>query len=149
MGSTKWPASEHIAVSEALLKLDDSMTEKPIAPLLACLMLLLPLAACSHTEPLETVAVTSSVPKQAAMTDQSVIADAVGNAPVGASTLAWANPSTGSAGVIEKIDAAGDGPDGCRRFVTSSQSLEGTTRFDGVACPADGSWKVTGAPGLH
>ncbi|MGR9501393.1 RT0821/Lpp0805 family surface protein (plasmid) [Rhizobium leguminosarum] len=36
----------------------------------------------------------------------------------------------------------------CRDFVTSKQSLEGVTRFNGVACPADGSWKLNGS-GLH
>ncbi|UIY27868.1 hypothetical protein LZK76_37050 (plasmid) [Rhizobium leguminosarum] len=38
---------------------------------------------------------------------------------------------------------------GCRDFVTSKQSLEGVTRFNGVACPSDGSWKINGSSGLH
>ncbi|QKK34266.1 hypothetical protein FE844_032010 (plasmid) [Rhizobium indicum] len=72
------------------------------------------------------------------------IADTVGHSAVGATALAWANPSTGSAGFIEQIDANNDGPDGCRGFVTSRQSLDGITRFNGVACPSGDSWKLGG-----
>ncbi|NKL33200.1 hypothetical protein GFL49_05035 [Rhizobium leguminosarum bv. viciae] len=70
------------------------------------------------------------------------LADIVGRGAVGATALAWANPSTGSAGVIGQIDASTDGPDGCRGFVTSRQSLDGMTRFNGVACPSGtvGNW---------
>ncbi|WP_245308430.1 RT0821/Lpp0805 family surface protein [Rhizobium leguminosarum] len=103
------------------------------------------LTACSHTEPLETPLAQSVTPHAAtAVTDQAVIADTVGSAQVGAAALAWANPSTGSAGVVEQIDASTDGPDGCRGFVTSRQSLEGITRFNGVACPSGDSWKLGG-----
>jgi hypothetical protein len=99
------------------------------------------LAACSKIEPLETP--LARVPPVAQVTDQAVIADTIGRSPVGATALAWANPSTGSVGVIEEIDASVDGPNGCRRFVTSRQSLDGTTRFNGVACPSGDSWKLT------
>ena len=98
------------------------------------------LAACSHIEPLETP--QSAIQHQTPLTDQAVIADTVGRGAVGATALAWANPSTGSAGVIEQIDASNDGPDGCRGFVTSRQSLDGMTRFNGVACPSGDSWKL-------
>ena len=101
------------------------------------------LTACSHIEPLETPLAQSAIPHEAPLTDQAVIADTVGRSPVGANALAWANPSTGSAGVIEQIDASTDGPDGCRRFVTSRQSLDGITRFNGFACPSGDSWKLT------
>ncbi|MGO8047903.1 RT0821/Lpp0805 family surface protein [Rhizobium johnstonii] len=82
------------------------------------------------------------------ITDQTVIAETVGRAAVGSDPLAWANPSTGSAGVIEQIRPGTNDPSGCRDFVTSKQSLEGATRFNGVACPADGSWKINGSSGL-
>jgi len=102
------------------------------------------LTACSHIEPLETPLAQSATSHQALLTDQAVIADTVGRGAVGATALAWANPSTGSAGVIEQIDAGNDGPDGCRGFVTSRQSLDGMTRVDGVACPSGDSWKLGG-----
>ncbi|MBX5237574.1 hypothetical protein HJC00_04535 [Rhizobium sp. NLR22b] len=69
------------------------------------------------------------------------MAEVVGRGTVGTKALAWANPSTGSAGVIEQIDTH-DRVDGCRGFVTSRQSLEGTARFDGVVCPSGNSWKL-------
>ncbi|MBY3464254.1 hypothetical protein HFN80_09545 [Rhizobium laguerreae] len=100
------------------------------------------LAACSHIDPLETPLAQSAIQHQT--TDQAVIADTVGRGAVGATALAWANPSTGSAGVIEQIDASKDGPDGCRGFVTSRQSLEGIARFYGVACPSGDSWELGG-----
>lgn len=99
--------------------------------------------ACSRTEPLETAITPPVAAKSVPLTDQAVIADAVGQGPVGSSPLAWANPSTGSAGVIEQIDASSDGPEGCRGFVTSRQTLDGMTRFDGVACPSGDSWKLS------
>ncbi|WP_312866635.1 RT0821/Lpp0805 family surface protein [Rhizobium sp. BK226] len=101
------------------------------------------LTACSHPEPLPTSTVAPVVP----ITDQTVIAETVGRATVGSDPLAWANPSTGSAGVIEQV-RPGANPNGCRDFVTSKQSLESVTRFNGVACPADGSWKINGSSGL-
>ncbi|NKL39186.1 hypothetical protein GFL49_37015 [Rhizobium leguminosarum bv. viciae] len=67
-----------------------------------------------------------------------------GRSAVGATALAWANPSTGSAGVIEQIDPSNDGPDGCRGFITSRQSLDGITRFNRVVCPSGDSWKLSG-----
>nr|WP_246781647.1 RT0821/Lpp0805 family surface protein [Rhizobium sp. BK379] len=53
------------------------------------------------------------------------------------------HPSTGGVGVIEEIDASIDGRNGCRGFVTSRQSLDGITRFNGFACPSGDSWKLT------
>ncbi|XAZ26006.1 hypothetical protein LVY75_35045 (plasmid) [Sinorhizobium sp. B11] len=99
------------------------------------------LAACSQFELLETP--LARVPLVAPVTDQAVIADTVGRGPVGATALAWANPSTGSVGVIEEIAFSIDGPNGCRRFVTSRQSVDGTTRFSGVPGPSGDSWKPT------
>lgn len=125
------------------------MHRKPLTRCLAFLALSFPLFACSHTEPLETSAISTASPGAAPVTDQAIIAEAVGNAPTGVTKLAWANPTTGSAGVIEHINLESGGIDGCRQFVTSQQSLDGATRFDGLACPSVGSWKIAGSAGLH
>ncbi len=125
------------------------MRRKPASRCLTFVALSFLLIACSHTEPLETSSVSIPPPKIAPVTDQAIIAEAVGNAPAGVSKLAWANPATGSAGVIERIKTESSGVEGCRQFITSQQSIEGATRFDGVACPSDGSWKISGTPGLH
>lgn len=98
------------------------------------------LAGCTKVEPLETAAVTQSIPTPA-KTDQAVIADTVSRGPVGVKPLAWANPSTGSAGVIEEIGV--DPESSCRAFVTTQRTLEGETRFKGLACPSGASdWKL-------
>ena len=125
------------------------MNRKQISRCLAFFTLSFQLIGCSHTEPLETSAISTTSPRAAPVTDQAIIAEAVGNAPTGVNKLAWANPATGSAGVIERVDTGNGGIEGCRQFVTSQQSLEGATRFDGMACPSDGSWKIAGTPGLH
>jgi hypothetical protein len=79
--------------------------------------------ACSQIKPLETPLplAQSAIQHKAPLTDQAVIADVVGRSPVGASALAWANPSTGSAGAVEQIDAT-DGTGGCRRFTSGHRS---------------------------
>lgn len=103
------------------------------------------LTACSHTEPLEAPPGQASTSSARPETDQAVIAETVGRGEVGATALAWANPETGSVGVIEHIDANSNRSDGCRSFTTRSQSLNGITRFNGVACPSGDSWKLGGA----
>ncbi len=111
------------------------------AALFSC-MIALTLVGCARNEPL--VAAVPVTSKQTPVTDQAVIAETVGRGSIGSDPLAWANPSTGSAGVIERIDAGNDGAEGCRRFVTSKQTLETTTRFDGMVCPSGESWKISG-----
>ncbi|MBY5905435.1 hypothetical protein ELI38_31645 (plasmid) [Rhizobium leguminosarum] len=122
------------------------MLSKLIVTTLVSLVLVV--TACSHPEPLQTSTIAPVASTAVPITDQMVIAETVGRATVGSDPLAWANPSTGSAGVIEQVRPGTNNPDGCRDFVTSKQSLEGVTRFNGVACPADGSWKLNGS-GLH
>ncbi|MBB3444073.1 RT0821/Lpp0805 family surface protein [Rhizobium sp. BK379] len=100
------------------------------------------LTSCSHTDPLEVGSVTSA-PRAAPFSDQAVIAAVVGTGEVGTYALAWANPDTGSAGVIERIDPANGVANGCRKFVTSQQSLEGETRFDGIVCPSGNAWRLS------
>ena len=99
------------------------------------------LTACSTTEPLVTASTTQ--PETARQTDQAVIADTVGRSDAGMRPLAWANPSTGSAGVIQQIGPVLDGGQGCRQFVSTHQTIAGSSTFDGIACPSqDNHWKI-------
>ncbi len=108
-------------------------------------LIMLSLAACSTVEPLETSLTTQSTPQQT-QTDQSVIAEKVGQSTVGVEPLAWANPSTGSSGVIEEVGVAPDSDGACRTFTTTQRSLAGEARFKGVAClSGDTHWKVSPA----
>ncbi|UIK01349.1 hypothetical protein LZK82_25425 (plasmid) [Rhizobium leguminosarum] len=143
------PASGHNMMSSAASErmVYHSMLSKLIQ--IAIVFPALVLTACSHTEPLQTSTVAPVAAAAVPITDQTVIAETVGRATIGSDPLAWANPSTGSAGVIEQVRPGTNNPNGCRDFVTSKQSLEGVTRFNGVACPSDGSWKINGSSGLH
>jgi hypothetical protein len=125
------------------------MTRKTISCFAVSVLCVSALIGCSHTEPLETSLVAPTSTRTVPVSDQSAIAEAVGNAPADAGPLAWANPSTGSAGVIERIAPATDSHEGCRGFVSSNQGLEGVTKFGGFAFPSDGTWKIAGTPGLH
>jgi hypothetical protein len=109
------------------------------------LLLSLCLASCASQEPLEVTSTTQPATATTATTDRAIIAEAVGSATAGSRPLAWANPATGSAGVIEQVGTTVDQENGCRNFTTSQQSLDGKTRFDGVACPTGQSWKLTGS----
>lgn len=108
-------------------------------------LLSLCLTTCASQEPLEVTSTTQPATATTVMTDRAIIAEAVGSAPAGSRPLAWANPATGSAGVIEQVDTNVDEENGCRNFKASQQSLDGKTRFDGVACPTGQSWKLTGS----
>ena len=100
-------------------------------------------SACSAVEPLDGATASTSKAAPATQSDQAILADKVGQAQPGVTPLPWANPSTGSAGVIEQIDAGVNGSS-CRAFVSSEHTLQGTTRLSGLACPtSDASWKLT------
>jgi hypothetical protein len=101
------------------------------------------IAGCASQEPLEITSATSSTSPIDPATDRSVIAEAVGNASAGTRPLAWANPGTGSAGVIEYIETGAGRENGCRNFTASRQALDGKSRFNGVACPSGQSWKLS------
>src|SRR5689334_11939972 len=83
------------------------------------------LTACSTTEPLVTA--STPQPKTAPQTDQAVIAEMVGRSDVGLQPLAWANPATGSAGVIQQIQPSANGDRGCRQFLTTHQTISGSS----------------------
>ena len=100
------------------------------------------LTACSTTEPLVTASTTQL--KTAPQTDQAVIAETAGRSDVGLQPLAWANPATGSAGVIQQIAPTADGGQGCKQFLTTHQTISGSSSLNGVACPAEGhQWKIS------
>jgi hypothetical protein len=109
-------------------------------PGLSVLALVL-LTACSTTEPLVTGSTTQ--PKAPPQTDQAVIAEVVGHSDAGMQPMAWANPSTGSAGVIQRIAPASDEGLGCRQFVSSHQTISGSSSLNGIVCPSrDNHWKI-------
>jgi surface antigen len=98
--------------------------------------------ACSTVEPLDGSMVTST-PAEKVPSDQSAIAEAVGNADPGV-PLAWANPATGSAGVIQQIHTGSQIDEQCRSFVTTRRTLSNETVLSGTACRSVGSsWKIT------
>ena len=110
-------------------------------------LLVVVITGCASQEPLEMTSATGATPATAPVADRTVIAEAVGNASAGSKPLAWANPGTGSAGVIERVEATEGHENGCRNFTASRQALEGKTRFDGVACPTGQSWKLSADSG--
>ncbi|MFK0335458.1 RT0821/Lpp0805 family surface protein [Rhizobium sp. NPDC090275] len=101
------------------------------------------LSACTTTEPLVTA--STGLPETPRQTDQAVIAETVGRSDEGMRPLAWANPSTGSAGVIQQIGPVLDGGQGCRQFISTHQTITGSSTLDGVACPSGNNhWKING-----
>lgn len=100
------------------------------------------LTACTTSEPFVTASTTQ--PRSAPQTDQAVIAEVVGASDAAVQPLAWANPSTGSAGVIQQIEPATDADQGCRKFVTTHQTITGSSSLNGIACPSqDNHWKIS------
>jgi hypothetical protein len=99
-------------------------------------------ASCSATEPVEGPVPQVSSPEVAKQADLAVIADKVGQAETGLTPLAWANPLTGSAGVIEQATRKADGTS-CRTFVSTEHTIGGATaQLVGLACPTGNShWK--------
>lgn len=110
-------------------------------------LLVVGITGCSSQEPLDITSATGTTSASAPVTDRAVIAEAVGNASAGSKPLAWANPGTGSAGVIEHVETTEGQENGCRNFTASRQALNGKTRFDGVACPSGQSWKLSANTG--
>jgi surface antigen len=103
-------------------------------------------ASCSTVDPVDSSVTSVSNPVAARQADQALVAEKVGEVGTAATPLAWANPSTGSAGVIEQVAAQTDGSD-CRRFVSTQHSIDGSSkRLAGLACPTgDAHWKMDGA----
>jgi surface antigen len=102
--------------------------------------------SCSTAEPVDSAMGAVSNPVAARRADQALVAEKVGEAGTGVTPLAWANPSTGSAGVIEQVATQTDGSD-CRRFVTTQHAIDGSSeRLAGLACPTgDAHWKMDAA----
>lgn len=120
--------------------------QKSIKTCGALALVLLLAVACSTADPLEASVVPVSTPAAAKQADQAIVADKVGQADTGVAPLAWANPSTGSAGVIEQVSAEANGSD-CRSFVTTQHTIDGlTAKVAGMACPTgDAHWKLNTA----
>lgn len=114
-----------------------------IKPGVSLVFLPLMLISCSTSDPVDRAVAPVSSPIAARQADQALVADKVGQASAGVTPLAWANPSTGSAGVIELVTAEADGSD-CRRFISTQHSIDGSIdRFAGMACPTgDAHWKL-------
>lgn len=94
--------------------------------------------------------VTGSIPTEPALpqvkTDQQALADAVSGIdlqrrPEG--PYAWANPVTGTTGVISMITEAGETGAACRDFTTTMHSYEGIALFAGRGCRASEGWNLT------
>lgn len=92
---------------------------------------------------------TGSVPQRVQpfdepASDETAVMDAVARIDLGRrphGPYAWANPATGSTGVIAAIEE-GDGA--CRRFKTTLHRYDGIALFDGVGCKGgDGTWNLT------
>lgn len=98
--------------------------------------------ACTTIEPFDGLT-TTSTPTGRVPSDQYAIAQAVGNADPGV-PLAWANPETGSAGVIQEIHSSSQSDKQCRSFITTRRTLSSETVLNGMACRSLGSsWKIT------
>jgi hypothetical protein len=102
--------------------------------------------SCSNADPVDSSVGAVSNPIAARQADQAIVAEKVGEAGTGVTPLAWANPSTGSAGVIEQVATQTDGSD-CRRFVSTQHAIDGSSeRLAGLACPTgDAHWKLDAA----
>lgn len=92
---------------------------------------------------------TGSIPAPAGpgMADAAAVQTAVQSADVAgasANPIPWANASSGSNGVISRIEEAEVDGRVCRRFTTTRHSYEGIAKFDGNTCrTANGNWTLT------
>ncbi len=93
---------------------------------------------------------TGTVPQPAPTSDSISDEMTVGNAVTSADIqrlegrpLAWANASTGSAGVIDTIVENNDAGQVCRQFRTTRHSYVGIAKFYGKTClVGGGNWQL-------
>lgn len=93
----------------------------------------------------DTSIVTASIPAQRQIeTDPVTVGDAVVTANPGIDQgIPWANPATGSAGVISYVEEIKAESFTCRKFETSRHSYDGIALFVGETCRAPGEgWRV-------
>ncbi len=93
---------------------------------------------------------TSTIPQAAptsdSISDEVTVGNAVTSADISKTAgqpLAWANASTGSAGVIDKIVENNDSGVICRQFTTTRHSYVGIAKFAGKTCLVNsGNWQL-------
>lgn len=96
----------------------------------------------------DTSLVTGSIPASSTMneTDTTAIGNAVVTAELDRSQeerIPWANPATGSVGVISYVEEVQADSGTCRRFETSRHSYDGIALFVGETCRAPGAvWRL-------
>lgn len=96
----------------------------------------------------DTSLVTGSIPAHSTMneTDTTAIGNAVVMAELDKSEderIPWANPATGSVGVISYVEEVQAASRTCRRFETSRHSYDGIALFVGETCRAPGTvWQL-------
>jgi len=122
---------------------------------LAALVVLLAATGCvgTRTDTAATGApdgslVTASiaVAQPTSETDPAAVGSAVAKADLGEREqgIPWANPATGSAGVISYVEEVRADSRTCRKFETSRHSYDGIALFIGETCHAPGKdWTVT------
>ena len=79
------------------------------------------------------------------MSDERTVRNAVSAADIADSDghYAWANPQTGTSGVISALQEVRDGPTICRSFKTSRQRFDGIALYRGEACTRGaGEWAL-------
>lgn len=122
--------------------------------LAAALFVMMPLSAClgrGVDDPLSLDQVkTGTISPRAApalSTDEDAVARAVATAdlttrPEG--PFPWANPDTGTTGVISSLQPAPGLAGDCRAFTTSLHRYDGIALFNGTTCRADsGEWRLS------
>ena len=93
-----------------------------------------------------TGTVPQNPPSTDTLSDEMTVRNAVTSADVGrigAQPLAWANASTGSAGVIDTIVENNESGQVCRQFRTTRHSYVGIAKFYGKTClVGGGNWQL-------
>lgn len=89
----------------------------------------------------------SSPASNIATSDDATVRNAVSSADLSHSdsaSLPWANISTGSAGVVSKIEEVKANNLICRNFETTRHAYNGIANFEGQTCRANsGEWLIT------
>lgn len=97
----------------------------------------------------DTSVATGSVPtgrSSDTVSDEVTVRNAVSSADIertGGAPIAWANTSSGSAGVISNIAETRDNGTLCRDFITTRHSYQGIAQFRGRTCLLQtGEWHL-------
>ncbi|MEF2553094.1 RT0821/Lpp0805 family surface protein [Aurantimonas sp. A2-1-M11] len=88
---------------------------------------------------------TSAIPDLERLSDRRTVRSAVSAADIeaAAGSYPWANPQTGTSGVISALQEVREGSRICRTFQTSRQRFDGVSLYDGEACTTGaGEWAL-------